>query len=173
MLWRLCCVTGAPPAAVSGHLNGLGGDCLPLLAPSTRSPTLKNPRSPPGPQLTCRTCRSHWSRLFNVEGCTGSENFVANIEEPRPNNPVTRGSSAIGKLVMIGVVQYSFVEKNRSSHFGFVSTSLGFKLFGLAARCRSRGIRRCTESDQDRKKRTIESYVTVLVHFPQPLIFAA
>ena len=28
---------------------------------------------------------------------------------------------------MIGVVQYSFVEKNRSSHFGFVSTSLGFK----------------------------------------------
>ena len=85
----------------------------------------------PVPQLTCRTCRSHWSRLFNVEGCTGSENFFANIEEPRPNYPVTRGSSAIGKLVMIGVVQYSFVEKNRSSHFGFVSTSLGFKFVGL------------------------------------------
>ena len=50
LLWRLCCVTGTPPAAVSGHLNGLGGDCLPLLAPPTRSPTSKYPRS-----STCTT----------------------------------------------------------------------------------------------------------------------
>ena len=110
--------------------------CLCLLRRRDLRP-LRTPVPQPVPQLTCRTCRSHWSRLFNVEGCTGSEHFFPNIEEPRPNNPVTRGSSAIGKLVMIGVVQYSFVEKNRSSHFGFVSTSLGFKLVGLAARCRS------------------------------------
>ena len=50
LLWWLCCVTGTPPAAVSGHLKGSGGECLPLLAPSTRSPTFKNPRSP-----TCTT----------------------------------------------------------------------------------------------------------------------
>ena len=130
--------------------------CLCLLRRRDLRPS-STPVPQPVPQLTCRTCRSHWSRLFNVEGCTESEHCFANIEEPRPNNPVTRGSSAIGKLVMIGVVQYSFVEKNRSSHFSFVSTSLGFKFLGLAARCRSRGIRRCAESDQDRKKRTIES----------------
>ena len=44
--------------------------------------------------------------------------------ERRPHNPATRSSSAIGKLSLIGVVYYPFVEKNRSSHFGFVSTSL-------------------------------------------------
>ena len=145
--------------------------CLCLLRRRDLRP-LRTPVPQPVPQLTCWTCRSHWSRFFNVEGCTGSEHFSPTLK-PRPNNPVTRGSSASGKLVMIGVVQYSFVEKNRSSHFGFVSTSLGFKFVGLAAPGRSRGIRRSTESDQDRKKRTIESYVTVLLHFPQPLIFAA
>ena len=97
--------------------------CLCLLRRRDLRP-LRTPVPQPVPQLTCRTCRSHWSRLFNVEGCTGSENFFANIEEPRPNNPVTRSSSAIGKLTLIGVVHYPFVEKNRSSHFGFVSTSL-------------------------------------------------
>ena len=44
--------------------------------------------------------------------------------EPRPNDPVTRSSSAIGKLILVGVVPYSFVERNPSSHFGFVPTSL-------------------------------------------------
>ena len=44
--------------------------------------------------------------------------------ERRPHNPVTRSSSVIGKSTLIGVVHYPFVEKNRSSHFGFVSTSL-------------------------------------------------
>ena len=147
---------GRPPR-LSQDISTVGAvsACLCLLRRRDLRP-LRTPVPQPVPQLTCRTCRSHWSRLFNVEGCTGSENFFANIEEPRPNNPVTRGSSATGKLVMIGVVQYSFVEKNRSSHFGFVSTSLGFKFFGLVARCRSRGARRCTESDQDRKKQTIE-----------------
>ena len=90
--------------------------CLCLLRRRDLRP-LRTPVPQPVPQLTCRTCRSHWSRLFNVEGCTGSEHFFANIEEPRPNNPVTRGSSAIGKLAMIGVVQYSFVEKESLEPF--------------------------------------------------------
>ena len=43
--------------------------------------------------------------------------------KPRPNNPVTRSSSAIGQFVLVGVVHYSFVERNRSTHFGFAPTS--------------------------------------------------
>ena len=58
LLWWLCCVTGTPPAAVSGHLNGLGGDCLPLLAPSTRSPTCTTINLPdvPIPLVTALQC---------------------------------------------------------------------------------------------------------------------
>ena len=58
-------------------------------------------------------------------------NVFANIEEPRPNNPFTRSSRAIGKLIMTRVVHYSSLEKNRLSHFGIVSTSLGFEFLGL------------------------------------------
>ena len=127
--------------------------CLCLLRRRDLRP-LSTPVPQPVPQLTCRTCRFHWSRLFNVEGCTGSENVFANIEEPRPNNPVTRGSSAIGKLVMIGVVHILSLKRIARAILASCPLPLGF--FGLVARCRSRGVRRCTESDQDRKKRTIE-----------------
>ena len=72
--------------------------------------------------------------------------------ERRPHNPVTRSSSAIGKLTLIGVVHYPFVEKNRSSHFGFVSTSLRPLRTSVPQPVSKLTCRRCRSRQRTKKK---------------------
>ena len=72
--------------------------------------------------------------------------------ERRPHNLVTRSSSAIGKLILIGVVHYSFVEKNRSSHFGFVSTSLRPVRTSVPQPVSKLTCRRCRSRQRTKKK---------------------